>query len=143
MLSKRMARHAKRAQEVLAALGQRHKVSTEQLLITYTDVLTVLKDHIVDEREEPTGQGSPADALAVRHIREVVKGVGGFEAQLGVSGRCRRIGAGTGRTWWSVSSARTGRRCSSSPGLSLRAHIPGPRRAGCPEACRRPPAPDP
>jgi hypothetical protein len=44
-------------------------------------VLTVLKDQIVDERKEPTGQGSPADALAVKRIREVVKDVGGFEHQ--------------------------------------------------------------
>ncbi|MGW8357669.1 DUF4158 domain-containing protein [Streptomyces wedmorensis] len=80
MLSKRMARHAKRAQEELADLEQRHKASTEQLLATYKDVLTVLKEHVVDERAEQIG--SLDDALAVKHIREVVEGSGGFEAQL-------------------------------------------------------------
>ncbi|MGW1617430.1 hypothetical protein ACWCQZ_50860 [Streptomyces sp. NPDC002285] len=41
MLSKRIARHTKRAQEELTALEQRHKASTEQLLVAYRDVLTV------------------------------------------------------------------------------------------------------
>ncbi|MBX9399373.1 hypothetical protein K4749_38950 [Streptomyces sp. TRM72054] len=82
MLSKRMARHAKRAQEELADLEQRHKASTEQLLVAYRDVLTVLKDHVVDERADRTGQGSLGDALAVKRIREVVETGGGFDAQL-------------------------------------------------------------
>ncbi|MFE5549218.1 Tn3 family transposase, partial [Streptomyces sp. NPDC056534] len=82
MLSKRMARHAKRAQEELVDLEQRHKASTEQLLVAYRDVLTVLKKHVVDEHADRTGQESLDDALAVKHIREVVEGSGGFEAQL-------------------------------------------------------------
>ncbi|MET7458069.1 Tn3 family transposase [Streptomyces sp. NPDC005574] len=82
MLAKRMARHAKRAQEELTALEQRHKASTEQLLIAYRDVLTVLKEHVVDEHAGQSGQDSLDDALAVKHIREVVEDGGGFEAQL-------------------------------------------------------------
>lgn len=80
MLSKRMARHAKRAQEELADLEQRHKASTEQLLGAYKDVLTVLREYVVDERAEQIGRLD--DALAVKQIREVVDGSGGFEAQL-------------------------------------------------------------
>ncbi|MGM9470173.1 DUF4158 domain-containing protein [Streptomyces murinus] len=95
MLSKRMARHAKRAQEELASLEQRHKASTEQLLVAYRNVLTVLREHIVDERAGQSGhQGSLGDALTVKRIHEVVEGSGGFDAQLaenrglgGVSGR--------------------------------------------------------
>ncbi|MGW1616975.1 DUF4158 domain-containing protein [Streptomyces sp. NPDC002285] len=82
MLSKRMARHAKRAQEELTALEQRHKASTEQLLVAYRDVLTVLKEHVVDEHAGQSGQDSLDDALAVKRSREVVEDGGGFEAQL-------------------------------------------------------------
>ncbi|MER6076394.1 Tn3 family transposase [Streptomyces sp. NPDC001817] len=82
MLSKRMARHGKRAQEELADLEQRHKASTEQLLVAYRDVLTVLKEHVVDERADRAGQVSLGDALAVKRIREVVETGGGFDAQL-------------------------------------------------------------
>lgn len=82
MLSKRMARHAKRAQEELTALEQRHKASTEQLLVAYKDVLTVLKEHVVDERADQVRQGRLDDALAVKRIREVVETGGGFESQL-------------------------------------------------------------
>lgn len=48
MLSKRMAR---RVQEELADLEQRHKASIEQLLVAYRDVLTVLKDHFIASRK--------------------------------------------------------------------------------------------
>jgi hypothetical protein len=82
MLSKRMARHLKRAQEELADLEQRHKASTEQLLVTYKDVLTVLREHTGDECAGQSEQGSLDDALAVKRIREVVEDSGGFEAQL-------------------------------------------------------------
>ncbi|WP_143832019.1 hypothetical protein [Nocardiopsis sp. CNR-923] len=83
MLSKRMARHAKRAQEELTSLEQRHKASTEQLLVAYKDVLTVLREHIVDERAGQSGhQGSLGGVLAVKRIHEVVEGSGGFDAQL-------------------------------------------------------------
>ncbi len=82
MRSKRMARHGKRAQEELAALEQRHKASTEQLLVSYRDVLTVLKEHVVDERADRASQVSLGDALAVKRIREVVETGGGFDAQL-------------------------------------------------------------
>ncbi|MGW2586591.1 hypothetical protein ACWCYZ_35715 [Streptomyces virginiae] len=82
MLSKRMARHAKRAQEELADLEQRHKASTEQLLVSYKNVLTVLKEHSPDERASLSGQGSLDEALAVKRVREVVEGSGGFDAQL-------------------------------------------------------------
>ncbi|MEU1282569.1 transposase [Streptomyces sp. NPDC005805] len=82
MFSKRMARHAKRAQEELTALEQRHKASTEQLLVAYRDVLMVLKEHVVDEHAEQSGQDSLEDALAVKRIREVVESGGGFESQL-------------------------------------------------------------
>ncbi|MGW6215805.1 hypothetical protein [Streptomyces sp. NPDC055109] len=58
MFSKRMARHAKRAQEELADLELRHKASTEQLLVAYKDVLTVLREHIVDERVEQIGSST-------------------------------------------------------------------------------------
>ncbi|MEU8837345.1 DUF4158 domain-containing protein, partial [Streptomyces sp900116325] len=82
MLSKRMARHAKRAEEELADLEQRHKASTEQLLVAYKDVLTVLKEHIVDEHAGQSGQGSLGDVLTVKRIREVVEAGGGFDVQL-------------------------------------------------------------
>ncbi|MCX4784567.1 DUF4158 domain-containing protein [Streptomyces sp. NBC_01264] len=82
MLSKRMARHGKRAQEELADLEQRHKASTEQLLVSYRNVLTVLKEHSPDERAGLSGQGSLDEALAVKRVREVVEGSGGFDAQL-------------------------------------------------------------
>ncbi|MFE4368585.1 hypothetical protein ACFRMN_10125 [Streptomyces sp. NPDC056835] len=85
MLSKRMARHAKRAEEEPADLEQRHKASTEQLLVACKDVLTVLKEHIVDEHaghSGHSGQGSLGDALAVKRIREVVEAGGGFDVQL-------------------------------------------------------------
>ncbi|MFG2525781.1 Tn3 family transposase [Streptomyces sp. NPDC048527] len=82
MLSKRMARHAKRAQEELANLEQRHKASTEQLLVVYKDVLKVFREHIVDEHAGQTGQGSLGDVLTVKRIREVVEDSGGFDAQL-------------------------------------------------------------
>ncbi|MFF7234508.1 DUF4158 domain-containing protein [Streptomyces sioyaensis] len=82
MLSKRMTRHGKRAQEELMALERRHKASTEQLLVAYKDVLTVLKEHVVDERADRTGQDSLEDALAVKRIRKVVETGGGFDAQL-------------------------------------------------------------
>ncbi|MFE6904178.1 DUF4158 domain-containing protein [Streptomyces sp. NPDC057717] len=83
MLSKRMARHAKRAQEELTSLEQRHKASTEQLLVAYRDVLTVLREHIADERAGQAGhQGSLGDVLTVKRIHEVVEGSGGFDAQL-------------------------------------------------------------
>lgn len=137
MLAKRMARHAKRAQEELTALEQRHKASTEQLLVAYRDVLTVLKEHVVDERADQVGQGSLGDALAVKRIRVVVETGGGFESQLAEIRRWRPIGAGTGRRWWSASSARTGPQCSNSPGPHLRAHLPGPQRARRPGARRR------
>ncbi|WP_051807989.1 hypothetical protein [Streptomyces sp. NRRL F-2664] len=77
MLSKLMARHAKRAQEVLAELEQRHKASTEQLLVAYRDVLTVLKEHSLDERAGHAGKGSLDEALAVKRVRELVEGSGG------------------------------------------------------------------
>ncbi|MFK0223979.1 hypothetical protein ACIQWN_38100 [Streptomyces vinaceus] len=77
-----MARHAKRAEEELAALEQRHKASSEQLLVAYRDVLTVLKGYVADERADQVGQASLDDRLTVKRIREVVEGGGGFEAQL-------------------------------------------------------------
>ncbi|SOD62431.1 hypothetical protein SAMN06297387_105248 [Streptomyces zhaozhouensis] len=82
MLSKRMARHAKRAQEELADLEQRHKASTEQLLASYRDVLIVLKEHAVGEHAGQSGQGSLDETLAVKRVREVVEDGGGFETQL-------------------------------------------------------------
>ncbi|MFE3763838.1 DUF4158 domain-containing protein [Streptomyces sp. NPDC059104] len=82
MLSKRVARHANRAQEEPADLEQRHKASTERLLVSYRNVLTVLKGHSPDERAGPSGQGSLDEALAVKRVREVVEGSGGFDAQL-------------------------------------------------------------
>ncbi|MFF3404103.1 hypothetical protein ACFYW6_37175 [Streptomyces sp. NPDC002659] len=63
-------------------LEQRHKASTEQLLVAYKDVLTVLEEHVVDERADRTGQVSLDEALAVKHLRAVVETGGGFEAQL-------------------------------------------------------------
>ncbi|MEU2718242.1 Tn3 family transposase [Streptomyces sp. NPDC007205] len=82
MLSKRMARHARRAQEELADLEQRHKASTEQLLVAYKDVLTVLKEHSLGEHTGQTGQASLDEVLAVKRVREVVEAGGGFDAQL-------------------------------------------------------------
>ncbi len=115
MLSKRMARHGKRAQEELADLEQRHKASTEQLLVSYKNVLTVLKEHSSDERAGLSGQGSLDEALAVKRVREVVEGNGGFDAQLAEIEALAAYRAGTGRLWSSGSSVLTGRRCSSSP----------------------------
>ncbi|WP_369199105.1 hypothetical protein [Streptomyces djakartensis] len=82
MLPKRMARHAKRAQEELADLDQRHRASTEQLVVAYKDVLSVLKEHVVDERADHSSQVSLDDALTVKRIRQVVEDGGGFESQL-------------------------------------------------------------
>lgn len=77
MLCKRMARHLKRAEEELALIEQRHKETTEQLLVAYRDVLAVLKDPVGDGAE-----GSLDDVLALKQAREIVEEAGGFDVQL-------------------------------------------------------------
>ncbi|WP_411144385.1 hypothetical protein [Streptomyces sp. x-80] len=80
MLCKRMAQHVRRAEEELAEIEKRQKEVTEQLLLAYREVLSVLKD--------PAGNGGSAessldDVLALKLAREAVERAGGFDAQLG------------------------------------------------------------
>jgi hypothetical protein len=82
MLSKRMSRHLKRAQEELLEIERRQKETTEHLLATFRDVLTALRG----SGEAAVGAGERAasldDLLALKNARAAIEGAGGFEAQL-------------------------------------------------------------
>jgi TnpA family transposase len=82
MLSKRMSRHLKRAQEELAEIEKRQKETTEQLLATFRDVLTALRGSGEAAPGAWEGEASLDDLLALKNARAAIEAAGGFEAQL-------------------------------------------------------------
>lgn len=82
MLSKRMSRHLKRAQEELLEIEQRQKETTERLLATFRDVLTALRGSGEATPGAWEGEASLDDLLALKNARAAVETAGGFEAQL-------------------------------------------------------------
>ncbi|MCK8432691.1 hypothetical protein G3I77_06430 [Streptomyces sp. D2-8] len=82
MLSKRMSRHLKRAQEELLEIEKRQKETTEQLLATFRDVLTALRGSGEAAPGAWEGEASLDDLLALKNARAAIKAAGGFEAQM-------------------------------------------------------------
>ncbi|MFF0630317.1 DUF4158 domain-containing protein [Streptomyces sp. NPDC004296] len=82
MLSKRMSRHLKRAQEELLEIEKRQKETTEQLLATFRDVLTALRGSGEAAPGGWEGEASLDDLLALKNARAAIETAGGFEAQL-------------------------------------------------------------
>ncbi|WP_427164178.1 DUF4158 domain-containing protein [Streptomyces sp. C1-1] len=66
MLSKRMSRHLKRAQEELLEIEKRQKETTEQLLATFRDVLTALRGSGEAASGGWEGEASLDDLLALK-----------------------------------------------------------------------------
>ncbi|MFI9825839.1 hypothetical protein ACIHFC_36480 [Streptomyces sp. NPDC052013] len=84
-------------------------------------MLSVLKEHIVDERADHSSQGSLNDALTVKRIRQVVEDGSGFESQLA---EIESLAAYRGGNWTPLVERffrpdRPTRPCSSSPARSL------------------------
>ncbi|MFE3866073.1 Tn3 family transposase [Streptomyces goshikiensis] len=79
MLSKRMSRHLKRAQEELLEIEKRQKEATEHLLVTFRYVLTALRGS--GEAAAGVGQGetSPDGLLVLKNARAAIETAGGFE----------------------------------------------------------------
>lgn len=82
MLSKRMSRHLKRAQEELLEIEKRQKETTEQLLATFRDVLTALRGSSEAAPGGWEGEASLDDLLALKNARSAIETAGGFDAQL-------------------------------------------------------------
>ncbi|MGW1617027.1 Tn3 family transposase [Streptomyces sp. NPDC002285] len=82
MLSKRMSRHLKRAQEELLEIEKRQKETTEQLLATFRDVLTALRGSGEAAPGAWEGEASLDDLLALKNARAAIETAGGFEAHL-------------------------------------------------------------
>ncbi|MEU3282429.1 Tn3 family transposase [Streptomyces antibioticus] len=82
MLSKRMSRHLKRAQEELLEIEKRQKETTDQLLATFRDVLTALRGSGEAAPGAWEGEASLDDLLALKNARAAIAAAGGFEAQM-------------------------------------------------------------
>ncbi|MBI0378026.1 DUF4158 domain-containing protein, partial [Streptomyces albiflaviniger] len=82
MLSKRMSRHLKRAQEKLLEIEKRQKETTGQLLATFRDVLTALRESGEAAPGAWEGEASLDDLLALKNARAAIEAAGGFEAQM-------------------------------------------------------------
>ncbi|MET9777233.1 Tn3 family transposase, partial [Streptomyces sp. NPDC006367] len=82
MLSTRMSRHLKRAQEELLEIEKRQKETTVQLLATFRDVLTALRGSGEAAPGAWEGEASLDDLLALKNARAAIEAAGGFEAQM-------------------------------------------------------------